>query len=58
MPTGRPATSIFSAIAGRIRSRSVRPYLADAEYHSSRSPGGSSATRNGAIAPRWITPAA
>jgi hypothetical protein len=51
---GRPATSTCSAIAGMIRRHRARPYTAEAEHHSPRSPGGSSATRNGGRASRSI----
>ena len=51
MPDRPAATGTSPRSAGRIRLHSARPYAAEAEYHSLRSPGGSSATRNGASVP-------
>ena len=55
-PTGR-RTATASAMAGSTRTASVRAYSALAEYHWSRSPGASSATRWRGSAPEAISAA-
>src|SRR3954470_22378516 len=57
IPTGGPSTATARPIAGRPSLASARAESADAEYHSSRAPGASSATRCGAIRPSPARPA-
>ena len=58
MPTGSPVTATAARSAGTTSTYSAREYSADAEYHSSRSPGASSATRCGGSVPAAIIAAA
>ncbi len=54
MPAGVPTTPNVSRSAGTMSCASTRLYAAEAEYHWSRSPGASSATRNGGSSPAAI----
>ena len=54
MPTGSPSTGTASRRPGMTSTYSAREYSADAEYHSSRGPGESSATRCGGSVPAAI----
>ena len=56
-PTGAPRTATSAATAGSTPRTSAPAYSGEAEYHSSRGPGASSATRCGGSAPLAIAAA-